>query len=38
VIRIRLKHEGYTLSEINSHFAGKGLRDQIKSIRLAAQV
>jgi hypothetical protein len=33
LIRMRLKNEGYTLSEIDGHFVGKGLRAQLKALR-----
>lgn len=33
VIRARLKREGYTLRDIQSHFDGKGLRTQLKALR-----
>jgi hypothetical protein len=36
-LQMRLKQEGYTVREIVAHFAGRALRQQLKSIRRASQ-
>jgi hypothetical protein len=33
-LRLRLKNEGYAGDDIRRHFIGKGLRTQLKALRL----